>query len=177
MKIKKDLLFAIGMMLFSAFVHAGPVDDGKAIFTARCAACHHVNNVLVGPALAGVDQRRDIDWIIKFVHSSQTVVKSGDTYAVALFEKFNKIPMPDHPDLNADQIKSVVEYVKSESQAGGGSKPPFSIPGKKRPSYLPLSITDYGFFAGYLGVVAMLIVSLLFAVQLKSFQRDMHKEK
>jgi cytochrome c2 len=71
-----------------------PVEDGKTIFTARCAACHNVNKQLTGPALAGVHERRSIDWIIKFVHSSQTMVKSGDKDAVALFEKFNKIPMP-----------------------------------------------------------------------------------
>ncbi|HEU4575807.1 MAG TPA: cytochrome c [Sediminibacterium sp.] len=177
MKNKKIILFSAALFFICAVVYGRTVDEGKAIFTSRCAACHNVNKVMTGPALAGIDQRRDIDWIIKFVHSSQTVVKSGDSYAVALFEKFNKIQMPDHPDLTAEQIKSVVEYIKSESKTGGDSKPPFSKPGKKHPSYLPLSIHDYGFFAGYLAVVIMLIVALLFAVQLKTFQRNRRGDK
>ena len=154
-----------------------PVEEGRAIFSARCAGCHNVNKVVTGPALAGVDQRHSIDWIIKFVHSSQTVIKGGDEKAVALFEKFNKIPMPDHPDLTADNIKSIVEYIKSEASAGGSDKPPFARPGKLRPVYTPLSISNYGFFIGYLSAVAMLIVGLLFAVHVKIIERKMREEK
>lgn len=153
-----------------------PVEEGKAIFTTRCAGCHNVNKIVTGPALAGVDQRHTIDWIINFVHSSQTVIKGGDAKAVALFEKFNRIPMPDHPDLTADNIKSIVAYIKTESIAGG-DKPPFSRPGKLRPVYTTLSINNYGFFIGYLSVVAMLILGLLFAVHVKSIERNMRSEQ
>ena len=170
----------LAIFLFSATLHtiaAPPLAEGKTIFTARCAACHSVNKVITGPALAGVDQRHSIDWIINFVHSSQTVIKSGDEKAVALFEKFNKIQMPDHPDLTADNIKSIVEYIKSEATSGDADKAPFSRPGKLRPVYAPISITNYGFFIGYLAVVAMLIVGLLFAVQVKSIERKMRGDQ
>ena len=148
-----------------------PSEEGKTIFTARCAACHNINQQLTGPALAGVYDRRSIDWIIKFVHSSQTVVKSGDQYAVALFEKFNKIPMPDHADLTDDNIKSIVEYVKSESKTGT-DKETFAKPGKLRPNYLPLFISkDYAFFLGFLAAVGVLIFVLLFAVEVSALKR------
>jgi len=155
-----------------------PADEGKKIFTTRCAACHNVNKAMTGPALAGIDQRRDIEWIINFVHSSQALVKKGDAYSVALFEKFNKVPMPDHPDLTADNIKNVVEYIKSQSNASDNGKAPFAKPGKKRAEYLPLSLQkDYWFFIVYLGAVTMLISALLFAVQLQRFKnRKLNKE-
>ena len=158
-------------------VKATPADEGKNIFAARCAACHNVNKVMTGPALAGIDQRRSIDWIINFVHSSQSLVKKGDAYAVALFEKFNKVPMPDHPDLTPDNIKNVVEYIKSQSLAIN-EKAPFAKPGKKRVDYLPLSLqNDYWFFIVYAGAVVMLIASLLFVVQLKIFEnKKLNKE-
>ena len=163
------------LTLFTAFCFsinaAPPSEDGKTIFTARCASCHNVNKQLVGPALAGVYDRRSIDWIINFVHSSQKLVKSGDQYAVALFEKFNKIPMPDHPDLTDDNIKSIVEYVKSESKTGI-EKAPFAKPGKLRPAYLPLSISkDSGLFVGFFGAVGILILCLLFAVEVSALKR------
>ena len=109
---------ALLFMLFSIAVAAAPpIEDGKAIFTTRCAGCHNVNKLMTGPALAGVDQRRSMEWIISFVQSSQTMIKKGDKDAIALFEKFNKIPMPDHADLTDAHIKSVVEFVKSETKA------------------------------------------------------------
>ena len=49
-------------------VYANPLETGKTIFTSRCAACHNVNKVVLGPALSGVDKRHSIDWIIQFVH-------------------------------------------------------------------------------------------------------------
>jgi len=102
----KKLLTTLFAIWAITIVYANPPEEeGKTIFTSRCAACHNVNKVLTGPALAGVDQRRSIEWIVKFVKSSQGLVKSGDKDAVALFQKFNRIAMPDHPDLTADNIK------------------------------------------------------------------------
>src|SRR5947209_6841195 len=102
MKTKFLLLALLAAMATKA---TPPLDEGKTIFASRCAACHNINKVVVGPALAGVDKRHNIDWIINFVHSSQTVIKSGDPAANALFNQFNHIQMPNHPDLSADNIK------------------------------------------------------------------------
>ena len=171
MKIKFILFTTLLLAAFSA-IASPPVEEGKTIFAARCASCHNVNKVLTGPALAGVHDRHSIDWIISFVKSSQAMVKSGDKEAVALFEKFNKIPMPDHADLTDENIKNLVEYIKTEEKTGE-EKAPFVKPSKLRPNYVPLSITgDASFFIGYLGVVALLVVVLLFAVQLKQYDRN-----
>lgn len=170
MKIRLTLL----LLFFASAVTsnaAPPLEEGKTIFSTRCASCHNINKVLTGPALAGVHERHSIDWIISFVHSSQTMVKNGDKDAMALFEKFNKIPMPDHPDLTADNIKNVVDYIKSETKKVD-DKAPFVKPYKVRPNYTPLSISNYGFFIGYLALVGLLIITLLFAVQVKSIQRE-----
>jgi cytochrome c551/c552 len=173
---RKITQLALVLFISSQIMAAPPVEEGKAIFSARCAACHNVNKVITGPALAGVDQRRSIDWIINFVHSSQTVIKKGDKDAVALFEKFNKIPMPDHPDLTTDHIKSILEFIKAEASTGS-EKAPFNKPGKLRPVYTPLSITNYGFFIGYLAVVTLLIIGLLIAVKVKSMERNMRRNQ
>ncbi len=169
--MKNRFILILIILLSNMSVIATPSDEGKNIFTTRCAACHNVNKIMVGPALGGIDQRRPIEWIVNFVHSSQSVVKSGDAYAVALFEKFNKVPMPDHADLTAANIKNVIEYIKFESKSA--NEVPFPKPGKQKAGYLPLSLQkDYLFFIGYLMVVVLLIASLLFAVQLKRFQNQ-----
>jgi cytochrome c551/c552 len=175
MKAQIFLLAFIFVTTLSA-VAAPPAEEGKAIFAARCASCHNVNKTLTGPALAGLDERRSMDWIVKFVQSSQSLVKSGDKDAVAVFEKFNKIPMPDHSDLSADKIATIVEYIKTESKVEE-AKAPFAKPSKLRPAYTPLSISnDYAFFIGFLAIVGLLIAVLLFAVQLKQYDRKHQSE-
>jgi cytochrome c551/c552 len=173
--MKSKFILAV-TILFSLNVFAGPPsEEGRVIFTARCAGCHNVNKILTGPALAGVDQRRTIDWIINFVHSSQTVVKSGDEYAVTLFNKFNRIPMPDHPDLTADNIKSIVEYIKTESKTTA-DKAPFERQEKSHPNYTPLSISNYWVFGSYFAIVALLVAVLLMAVKVMDLRRNENSE-
>lgn len=169
MKSKLFITLITLSVTFSALAMP-PEPVGKTIFTTRCASCHAVNKVLTGPALAGVDQRHPIEWIVNFVHSSQTLVKGGDPKAVALFEKFNKIQMPDHPDLTSDDIKSIVGYIKSEASTGV-EKAPFEKPAKVRPAYTPITFANTEFFIGYLVVIALLVLALLFAVQIKQYER------
>ncbi len=95
-------------------------DDGEALFKKICVACHTVNQgKLIGPDLANVHIRRSEEWIINFVQSSQSVIKSGDPVAMALFEEFNKIPMPDNP-YSATQIRTIISYIAANSPGGPG---------------------------------------------------------
>lgn len=110
----------VGVILLAVALNANAQKTdalaGKQLFTSRCASCHTVFKDAVGPALKDVDKRRSESWIINFVHSSQKVVKSGDTAAVRLFESRNKTIMPDHPDLTDDNIKDIVAFIKEESR-------------------------------------------------------------
>lgn len=97
-----------GFFAERSFSQAPP--DGAQLFKA-CAACHQLGKGrLVGPDLYQVSQRRDREWLIKFIRNSQEVVQSGDEYAVKLFEEYNKIPMPP-ANLTDEQIVSVLDYI------------------------------------------------------------------
>ena len=89
--------------------------EGAVYFKQLCAACHTINGgILVGPDLVNVQERRSDEWLQKFITSSQTLINSGDEDAVAVFEQFNKIVMPD-PPFSADQIAAVIVYIKAAS--------------------------------------------------------------
>ena len=165
-------------LLASFLVNAAPpVEEGKSIFTTRCAGCHNINKQVLGPALAGVDERRSMDWIINFVHSSQSLIKSGDKDAVALFKEFNNIPMPDHKDLTDEQIKNVVEYINVEAKGAAGKKevaPPIA---ELNPSLFQ-SISDSPALITVFSILLMLLIgTLVFAYQVAQYKRRMAIEK
>jgi cytochrome c2 len=93
-------------------VASGQAATGAEIYNNVCVACHSIGGgKRIGPDLKGIHERRSEEWLVKFIASSQTVVKSGDPVAVALFDEF-KIVMPDFP-FTAVEIKSVLAFIRS----------------------------------------------------------------
>jgi mono/diheme cytochrome c family protein len=90
-------------------------ESGEQVFQTTCFACHTIGGGrLVGPDLLSVHERRSQEWLESFVKSSQSMVDDGDADAVALFEEFSRIPMPDAP-VSEQQIRQVLSYIKSQS--------------------------------------------------------------
>src|SRR6476661_234384 len=86
--------------------------EAAAAFNKRCTACHtYGKGIKVGPDLKGVTERRKRDWLVKFIHASSSVIKSGDATAVSLFAQFKQQRMPDWTDLSEKQINDILDYV------------------------------------------------------------------
>ncbi len=113
----KGIHILIVWLTWSARLFAADPEEGKKLFQARCASCHNVHKKLTGPALAGVDGRHPEDWILRFVKSSQSMIKTGDAAALAIFNEYNQVVMPDHPDLNDDQVRDIIAFIKQEAAA------------------------------------------------------------
>ena len=173
MKIRFFFLQAIIILSINNPLLAKDItEQGRNIFKTRCAACHKIGSVFTGPDLTDVDKRRSVDWIIHFVQSSQTVIKKGDKDATALFAKFNKIQMPDHPDLKEADIKNIVEYIKDESINVAKNAAPFKTPFNAQPSYKPVSSHNYVFIAAYLTLVALLVLVLYIAAHINTIKTN-----
>jgi len=103
------------LMLFAAPVRTEAQDVGQQIFSDRCAACHTIGGGrLIGPDLANVSERRDRDWLTRFIQSSQRLVRSGDETAIAVFEEYGEMIMPDQP-LSEAEVLAVISHIASES--------------------------------------------------------------
>ncbi len=91
--------------------------DGGELFKKHCKACHTIGEgIKVGPDLTGISSKRSFDWLVKFVKSSKDVIASGDKDAVAIFEEYEKKPMPNHSNSVAE-IQVMFDYI-----AGGGDQ-------------------------------------------------------
>jgi mono/diheme cytochrome c family protein len=92
---------------------AAAIANGDALFKNNCAQCHAVNERVVGPALAGVTQRRSASWIVSWVHNPAKVVASGDDYAVKLFNDYDKQQMPAFKISERD-IKDILAWINAQ---------------------------------------------------------------
>src|SRR5574340_788671 len=100
--------FTISIFLILSSVSIAQ-DSGEQLFKSICTACHTIGKGrLVGPDLQGINDKMPQDWLIKFIRSSQTMVKSGDPDAVKIFNEFAKVPMPDN-QFSDDQIKAILD--------------------------------------------------------------------
>src|SRR5262245_26017662 len=76
--------------------YAGDSIEAKKSFNQRCTSCHTFGKgVKVGPDLKGVTERRARPWLLRFIRSSQGMIKEGDTVASGLFDQFRRQRMPD----------------------------------------------------------------------------------
>src|SRR5579872_660524 len=123
--MKEDVTFrtvfrlAVTLSVFLTIAIAGTggpagateVVEAKKIFNQRCSACHSFGRgVKVGPDLKGVTTRRPRAWLLRFIRSSQTLVKGGDATAQTLFAQFKQQRMPDWTDLSEAQITGVLDW-------------------------------------------------------------------
>jgi mono/diheme cytochrome c family protein len=121
--VKSLLSFAILLASVSA-TFAQDAAEGETLFKNNCAACHNTSDeVLVGPGLKGVSERRPIEWIVKWVHNPQAVIASGDKYANDLYNKFNKAAMTPYPNFSEAQIKGIVAYIDAANVAPAAAAP------------------------------------------------------
>ncbi|RYZ46936.1 MAG: c-type cytochrome, partial [Chitinophagaceae bacterium] len=94
--------------------------DGKALFSANCATCHALDKALTGPALRGVNERgpwTDRANIVKWVHNPGGFIPTTD-YTKSLAAQFNGQIMPSFPQLSAEEINAIFDWIKTAPPPG-----------------------------------------------------------
>lgn len=103
------------LSLTAAFAQSA--EEGEKLYNANCTSCHAINEKVVGPALKNVHTKRKEAWLIKWIKNSQALVKSGDAEAVAVYKENNESVMTSFENLSDNEIKSIIAYIKKESEA------------------------------------------------------------
>ena len=112
-------LLPVFFLILGGQLFAQSEKETADLFKMKCGICHTVGGgKLVGPDLVNIQDKRSEDWLISFIRSSQKMIKSGDSDAVAVFKEYNEVIMPD-PMISDAEIKSLIKYIAEKS--GGGS--------------------------------------------------------
>ena len=89
---------------------------GKEIFNTLCAACHKLDGNSIGPALRGVTERREKEWLHAWIKNSAALIASGDPTATALYEEYNQVSMPPFPQLTDEDIDNILAYTSQPKE-------------------------------------------------------------
>jgi mono/diheme cytochrome c family protein len=118
------LLTVLAFTTFGFSAHAeADVELGKKLFKQNCASCHKLDKKLVGPALAGVSQRRSETWLIQWIRDNAALRASGDADAIAIFEEYGGSVMTAFPALSDDDIRSIIAYTDATEAPAAGATP------------------------------------------------------
>ncbi|GGX13564.1 c-type cytochrome [Aquimarina muelleri] len=89
----------------------GDVAKGEELFKSLCAACHKRYKKMTGPALFGVEDKYEREWIYSWIKNSAAMIASGDSQAIAIYEEYNKTAMNAFPQLSNTDIDNIIAYV------------------------------------------------------------------
>ena len=84
--------------------------EGRKLYNNLCASCHKLDRKLIGPALAGVTERRENDWLKAWIKNNASLRASGDRDAIAIFNEYNGSVMSAFPQLSDSQIDDILYY-------------------------------------------------------------------
>lgn len=147
---------------------AGDPVAGEALFKNNCKQCHSAEDkIVVGPGLKGIEDRRDFAWLKAWIQNPDKVIKSGDKYAVDLFNKFNKLQMTAFPAYGDKEIHDILAYVKKANEA------PAVVPGAAAGTAGGAQEAGGGKFfniilVSLLAIMVLVLVALLAVIRLLS---------
>lgn len=96
---------------------------GENLFRTRCAPCHtigsgdimEIDDRRVGPDLLGVTQKRDRNWLERWLKEPEKMLEEKDPIAMELYAKYKNVAMPNM-QLNEIEVSALLDYMDAESR-------------------------------------------------------------
>jgi len=104
-----------GLLLLAA---AQPVlaQDRVADFKANCVSCHTIGGGrLVGPDLKNVAERKEREWLARFIVDPIGIIDSGDPYAIKLRDESRGALMTAVQGMTLQRASNLLDLIEAES--------------------------------------------------------------
>ena len=102
---------AVSSVSLSENLDPDMVSLGQEIFEVKCTACHMPNQRMIGPAVAGVLERRSPEWVMNMIMNPTEMIKK-DPIAKALLKEYNNAIMLNQ-NVNQEDARALLEYLRS----------------------------------------------------------------
>ena len=100
-------------VILESTIKAELADKGKTLFESKCSACHKIEERYVGPALKGVTQRREPEWIMNMIMNPQEMTQKNET-AKGLLGEF--LVQMTFQNLTEQETRAILEYFRKLDQ-------------------------------------------------------------
>jgi len=117
---QRSLLATMGKPDYANATKLAASRPGEDLFLTRCMACHTIGQGdKAGPDLLNVVSNRDRDWLVRWIKEPDAMLKEKDPLATALFEKYNKVPMPN-VRLTDQEVHDLIDFMDAVSKRVSG---------------------------------------------------------
>ncbi len=109
-------ILGLVVALPTAVVSTADAQETADFFRDRCTSCHTIGGgVLTGPDLKNVTERKDRKWLVAFIMDPQSVINSGDPYALKLKEAARGQVMAPIPGMTRQRAEQLLDMIEAES--------------------------------------------------------------
>lgn len=107
------LVLTLGVVTSAQAQADAAAKRGKMLWVNRgCGSCHGVGKKMAGPDLAGVEVRRERQWLNRWLKETDVMIAS-DSIAMAMVAEWKGIKMPTQPLTDPD-IEALLAYIRAE---------------------------------------------------------------
>lgn len=106
-----------GVIFTMVVAHAVVAQDASSFYRQNCLSCHTIGGKrLVGPDLKDVTQRKDREWLVRFLEDPKAVIDSGDPYARQIVKESHGFVMPTVKGVDRARAEALLKLIETESK-------------------------------------------------------------
>lgn len=163
-------LAIVAFTFFSNTAHAQDAKAGKKLFKQYCGSCHKLDKAMTGPALAGVTDKYEQEWLIKWIRNNVELRNSGDELAIQVYEENDGKAMSIFPQLTDENIIDILQYtIEGDGIVIGG--------GEGNTSYMPPPPPKDNSVYILLGLLVFLLLLLVLLARVKNTLKTVKGEE
>lgn len=149
------------MLFLATYTLTASGQDGKAIFNAKCSACHIMGKDGTGPNLQDVKAKwvDEEELLYEWVMNSPKVIAEGKSARAQAVKDYSVTSMPVQ-DVTAEEAKAIIDYVDAWTPPVAAA-PTLGSPSEQTVVYVPDYEKNLTVFYVLLALIGLLLISIM----------------